>query len=127
MTMRPAHSGRLARAAGSFGQFTATRTMSARAASAGSTALAVGPISCTSDASEAWPRLFEISAPIPTLASARAKADPMAPTDNTDPVHVLGAGFRDLHWFIGSTHTVAFVSIVRRTCRSSADTLISIH
>ena len=80
--MRPFQAGRLVSADGSFDQLTATKTISALAASSRVPALIDGPSVRTRSVSETGPRLLAMVAAIPARDSARAKAEPILP----DPV-----------------------------------------
>src|SRR5258708_6024160 len=79
MTIRPFQAGRPSSAFSRSTQRTATRTISALAASLAGPALIEEPSSSTSPDSDAGPRLFAIVAEIPLFASSRATLEPRAP------------------------------------------------
>src|SRR5262249_44202076 len=79
MTIRPFQAGRPPNAFRRSTQRTATRTISALAASFAVPALIEGPSSPTSPRSDSGPRLFAIVAEIPLFASSRAALEPRAP------------------------------------------------
>jgi hypothetical protein len=96
LTIRPFQFGRPPRAPFREGQRTATRTMSACAASATVAALMDGPNSLVKARNDSGPRLLEINAGMFFLASARAKPppnlpDPMMPYQRHDDLASLGS------------------------------------
>src|SRR5882762_8071777 len=79
MTIRPPQAGRPARAAGSFDQLTAIKTMSAVAACSRVPALMVGLRAATDSFNDSGPRLFAMVAAMPARDSVFATAKPILP------------------------------------------------